>query len=61
MEKLIPVEQTIQEWQIVLNVIDQSNASHVQVMAVQKSLMTQINIQVDKNKSEEDNKSENQK
>lgn len=45
--KKLKAELTLQEWQVVLGVIEQSNAPHTQVKAVQELLIKQLSAQVD--------------
>lgn len=45
--KKLKAELTLQEWQVVLSVIEQSNAPHTQVKAVQELLVKQLSAQVD--------------
>jgi len=45
--KKLKAELTLQEWQVVLNVIEQSNAPHSQVKAIQELLIKQLQGQVD--------------
>ena len=45
--KKLKAELTLQEWQVVLGVIEQSNAPHSQVKAVQELLIKQLQGQVD--------------
>lgn len=49
-EKKLTVSLTLQEWQAVLNVIDQSNAPHLQVQQVQNLLIPALNKQIDTTK-----------
>jgi hypothetical protein len=49
-EKKLKVELTLSEWNAVLQVIDQSNAPHVNVEAVKKVLIDQLREQVDTTK-----------
>ena len=49
-EKRYAVSLTLPEWQAVLNVIDQSNAPHSQVKAVQELLIPILNKQIDTTK-----------
>lgn len=47
--KKLNIELTEQEWFLVMQVIDQSNAHHVQVKAVQEALSKQLIPQVENN------------
>lgn len=49
-EKKLKVELTINEWNAVLNVIDQSNAPHLNVEAVKKIMVDQLSAQIDTTK-----------
>lgn len=44
--KKLKAELTLQEWEVVLGVIEQSNAPHSQVKAVQELLIKQLKDQV---------------
>lgn len=46
-QKKLKAELTLQEWQVVLGVIEQSNAPHTQVKAVQELLINQLQGQID--------------
>lgn len=48
-ETKLKVELSQQEWGAVLQVIDQSNAPHAQVKAVQEIIIKQLQSQVDTN------------
>lgn len=48
--KTLKAELTLQEWQVVLGVIEQSNAPHTQVKAVQELLIKQLKGQVQEEK-----------
>ncbi len=43
-EKKYPVNLTIQEWNVVLSVIDNSNSPHQTVMAASKAIIDQIKV-----------------
>ncbi len=43
-EKKYPVNLTIQEWNVVLGVIDNSNSPHQTVMAASKAIVDQIKV-----------------
>ncbi|MES2428252.1 MAG: hypothetical protein V4560_14830 [Bacteroidota bacterium] len=46
-DKTYKVELTLQEWQLILNVVDQYNAPHLQVKQVQDLLVPLLNKQID--------------
>jgi hypothetical protein len=50
-EKKYTVELTIQQWKEVVEVIDQSNASHQKVKSVQSWIIPQLNSQLDTTKN----------
>jgi hypothetical protein len=50
-EKKYTVELTIQQWKDVVEVIDQSNANHQKVKAVQSWIIPQLNSQLDTTKN----------
>lgn len=43
-EKTYPVKLTIQEWNVVLSVIDNSNSPHQTVVAASKAIVEQIKV-----------------
>lgn len=45
-DKKVSVSLTVEQWQGVLNVIEQSNAPHVEVKAVQQAIIGQIQEQL---------------
>lgn len=45
-DKKVSVSLTVEQWQGVLNVIEQSNAPHTDVKAVQKAIIGQIQEQL---------------
>lgn len=45
-QKNLKVELPVESWNVVLEVIDQSNAPHQQVQAVKKALLSQLQEQV---------------
>jgi hypothetical protein len=49
-EKKLTVELSVQEWQQVLHVIDQSAASNLDVKSVQKMIVPQLQKQIDTTK-----------
>lgn len=49
-DKKLKVELTVNEWNAVLQVIDQSNAPHLNVEAVKKVLIDQLKAQMDTTK-----------
>ncbi len=51
MEKL-KVELSLQEWEAVLAVVEQSTAAYIQVKAISAELINQLKPQIDDDKSE---------
>lgn len=46
-QQSLKVEGVVQEWQNVINVMEQSNARHLEVEAAKKFIITQLNQQLD--------------